>query len=232
MAGQSASDTSLESRWRAILERVKQSCQRAKRDPNSVTLVAVSKKQPIELIQQAYDLGIRDFGENYVQELTEKREQLPSDIRWHFIGPLQSNKIKLLGEVALIHSVDRLSLCEELAKKSVASGSREVLVQVNLSNEVTKHGFSADGLKDSLATMSSLKGIKLRGLMTMPPPVTSPEQNRVYFRQLRECAAGLERHLIPPIALSMGMSDDFEVAIEEGATHIRVGTLLFGDRQI
>jgi pyridoxal phosphate enzyme (YggS family) len=220
----------LEIRWRSIQEKVLRSCKRSQRDPAAVTLVAVSKKQPIELIRKAYDLGIRDFGENYVQELVEKRAALPSDIRWHFIGPLQTNKIKLLGEVALVHSIDRLSLAEELHRKRLGLVPQDVLIQVNISNEETKHGFILDQLREGVEAISRLQGLRVRGLMTMPPPASVPEDNRKYFQQLRSASDLLGQYLQKPVVLSMGMSDDFEVAIEEGATHIRVGTLLFGER--
>ena len=238
MAGPQKSDDALggnvkrdlEIRWRSIQQKVLHSCKRSQRDPAAVTLVAVSKKQPIELIRKAYDLGIREFGENYVQELAEKRAALPSDIRWHFIGPLQTNKIKLLGEVALVHSIDRLSLAEELHRKRLGLVPQDVLIQVNISNEETKHGFILDQLRQSIEAVSRLQGLRVRGLMTMPPPASVPEDNRIYFQQLRSASDLLGQYLQKPVVLSMGMSDDFEVAIEEGATHIRVGTLLFGER--
>ena len=208
-----------------IKARMESACRRSGRSLQSVTLVAVSKGQSVDHIQAAYQLGVRDFGENYVQELQEKRNLLPQDIRWHFIGPLQSNKIRMMGRVHLFHAADRVKILSELNRSNQNSHPLDVLLQVNLSGEESKHGFNPATLESEWSELSSLTGIRIRGLMTLPPPSLRPDDNREFFRQLAKLAKSWGASF-----LSMGMSDDFEIAIEEGATHIRIGTLLFGPR--
>jgi PLP dependent protein len=210
---------------RAVRERMERAAVRAGRDPASVRLVAVSKTQPADAVRAAYHAGCRDFGENYAQELVDKAAAL-ADLapRWHHIGHLQSNKVRALaGKVALYHAVDRASLAAEIARRSERAA---VLLQVNVAGEVQKSGCRPDDLPALVSAVRALGNIELRGLMTMPP-AAEPEAVRPWFRALRE----LRDHLAPELPeLSMGMSHDFDVAIEEGATLVRVGTAIFGAR--
>ncbi len=210
---------------------------RAGRDPAEVTLIAVSKTFPVEAMQVLYDEGVRDFGESYVQEWLDKRDRLPDDIRWHLIGGLQSNKCKMLGEdVAMIHAVDRKSLIKELQKHSVAV--RSVLLQVRLGGEASKSGVDPDGLLGLLEATTQRDRMCVEGLMAIPPPTEDEEQARAYFHELSElrwrCVEWLQKDRMldqhPMWHLSMGMSSDYEVAVEEGATLVRVGSALFGSR--
>lgn len=199
-------------------------------------LLAVSKLQPVEKIRELYQLGQRDFAENYVQEFLLKREQLAdlNDIRWHFIGHLQKNKVKfLLGLVHMIHSVDSLALAEYIDQKIAQSGSsiaQKILLQINLSGEDTKGGFSADNFSAALPTLRSLGHLQICGLMTMPPLVNSGDENRKYFRQLKNLLSEMQQTFPQAHELSMGTSHDYAVAAEEGATWVRLGTVLFGER--
>ncbi len=204
----------------------------AKRNRASVTLVAVSKTKPVELIRQAYQAGQIDFGENYVDELLKKKSQLAQlgladlPIRWHFVGHLQRRKAKeIVGEVELIHSLDSLELANEINKRAMAQGIvQRCLLQVNLSGEATKSGIQANEIQSFLTKTAPLKNLQIAGLMTLPPFFEDPEKSRPYFQKLREL-------LPPPLTeLSMGMSHDFKMAIEEGATLIRIGSAIFGKR--
>lgn len=220
---------------RQIRERMRTAAQRASRDPDSVRLVAVSKTQPIEAIIAAADAGQRIFGENYVQEFLDKAGHAPETVEWHFIGSLQSNKVKyIVGHVTLIHSVDRLSLAREIDRHGEKTGTTcDILLQVNISGEETKSGATAAGVIELAREASILPHLRVRGLMTMPPFFDEPERARPYFRELRRLAGVIEAQKIPGVSmdeLSMGMSGDFEVAIEEGATLVRVGTAIFGER--
>ncbi len=221
----------------AIERRVEQACDTAGRSPEEVALIAVSKTHPVEAIQALYDAGQRHFGESYVQEWQDKARELPDDIVWHFIGHLQSNKAKyIVDDVALVHSVDRKSVMKQLHRRSDARV--DVLLQVNIAGQDTKSGVAPGDLLDLLELTRNYPGMRVRGLMTIPPYVDDPEENRGYFRQMRELferAQGwLEEHAADDAAafehLSMGMTADFEVAIEEGATMVRVGTAIFGQR--
>uniref|UniRef100_C6E560 Pyridoxal phosphate homeostasis protein n=1 Tax=Geobacter sp. (strain M21) TaxID=443144 RepID=C6E560_GEOSM len=219
-----------------IRERVRQAALRAGREPDAVRLVAVSKTKPAAAIEEAFACGQQIFGENYVQELVGKQAELPKDISWHFIGNLQSNKVRqITGMVDLIHSVDRLSLATEIDRQWGALGKVcEVLIQVNISQEETKGGTSSEELFQLVRDAAKLPNLRVVGLMTMPPFFDDPEGARPYFRELRELARELEAAAIPGVEmreLSMGMSGDFEAAIEEGATLVRVGSALFGERQ-
>lgn len=210
-------------------------CHRAGRDPAAVRLVAVSKTHPPEAVAAARAAGQTLFGESYVQEFLAKTDGVPAPVEWHFIGHLQSNKAKFLaGRVALIHSVDRLSLAEEIARQWGRRGlTAEILIEVNLGGEASKSGVAADGLEPLLRRIALLPSLAVRGLMTLPPYLADPEAVRPYFRRLRELAGQMAGLGLPGIAmgeLSMGMSHDFAVAIEEGATLIRVGTAIFGER--
>jgi hypothetical protein len=218
-----------------IQDRINSAAQRSGRNPDSIRLVAVSKTQPTEAVKAALDAGQLVFGENYVQEFLEKARQLPESVEWHFIGSLQSNKVKyLVGLTRLIHSVDRLSLAKEIDRQWEKTGHPcNILLQVNISGETTKSGTTADELFQLAQEVSLLPNVKIKGLMTMPPFFDEPERARPYFRELKNLSDLLAAKKIPGIAmeeLSMGMSGDFEVAIEEGATLVRVGSAIFGER--
>lgn len=205
------------------------------RDPSSVRIVAVSKTKPASLVDEAFAAGQTIFGENYVQELLEKARSVKGEVEWHFIGHLQSNKVKqLVGVVSLIHSVDRLSLAEEIDRRWGERGlSCDVLVQLNLSREATKSGAAEEEAIDLIRSIAALAHVRIRGLMTMPPFFDDPEQARPYFRRLREIAGEIRRLEIPGVAmdeLSMGMSGDFVTAVAEGATLVRIGSAIFGTR--
>ena len=221
---------------REIRERIAQAAARAGREPGAVRLVAVSKTKPAAAIAAAFACGQTIFGENYVQELVAKQPELPVEISWHFIGSLQSNKVRqIAGRVELIHSVDRLSLAREIDRQWGALGKVcDILVQVNISREETKGGASSEELLGLVREVAQLPNVKVKGLMTMPPFFDDPEGARPYFRKLRELAEEVRQAAIPGVEmceLSMGMSGDFEAAIEEGATLVRVGSALFGERQ-
>ena len=211
-------------------------CQRGARDRKEVTLIAVSKTKPVPMLEEAYAAGCRDFGENKVQELTEKYEVLPKDIRWHMIGHLQRNKVKyLIGKVFLIHSVDSLRLAEEISKESVKRQvSTSILVEVNVAGEESKFGLSeAEAVISLVEEIAKLPGIVIKGLMTVAPYVENPEENRQYFRALKQLSVDIMQKNIDNVSmdiLSMGMTGDYAVAVEEGATYVRVGTGIFGER--
>lgn len=211
-------------------------CREQGRDPNSVRLVAIAKTKPVAMIEEALAAGQTLIGESYVQELVDKTDQLGDRVEWHFVGHLQSNKAKyLVGRVTLIHSVDRLSLAREINKQWRKAGqTANVLIQVNLGEESSKSGTSPEQTEDLVKAVAALDNIKIRGLMTLPPYCPDPEDVRPYFRRLRELASHLAACRLPGVTmqeLSMGMTHDFRVAIEEGATLIRVGTAIFGERQ-
>lgn len=218
-----------------IIGRIENAASRAGRDPKSVRLVAVSKTKPAEAVMEAMHAGQRVFGENYVQELTAKAAQVAGPVEWHFIGSLQSNKVKYIaGLVTLIHSVDRLSLAEEIDKQWEKLGKTcDILVEVNISGEKSKAGTAASEVVKLVRDIARLPRLRIKGLMTMPPFFDEPESARSYFRELRKLAEKIASEAIPNVEmneLSMGMSGDFEVAIEEGATLVRVGSAIFGHR--
>ncbi len=220
----------------AINDRIAAACARAGRDPAAVRLVAVSKTKPAAMIDEAAAAGQRLFGESYAQEFAAKADEVRLPVEWHFIGGLQTNKVKYLrSKVALIHSVDRLSLAREIDRQWAKLGrSVDVLLQVNLGGEETKSGTEAADLEELARQVARLPNLRIRGLMTLPPWFDDAEEVRPFFRQLRQLAEGLEKLAIPGVEmreLSMGMSHDFEVAVEEGATLVRVGTAIFGERQ-
>jgi pyridoxal phosphate enzyme (YggS family) len=211
-------------------------CARSGRDPAAVRLVAVSKTHPATLVEEAAAAGQRLFGESYVQEFVAKAEAVQPPVEWHFIGALQSNKIKYLrGRVALIHSVDRLSLAEEIDRQwAKLQRTADVLLQVNLGGEETKAGIDETGLEELVHQVARLPHVHIRGLMTLPPYFDEAEAVRPYFRRLREVAGEIRALGLPGVdmaELSMGMSHDFMVAIDEGATLVRVGTAIFGERE-
>ena len=219
----------------AVEERICSACKRAGRDRSEVRLICVTKTKPVEMLQEAYDAGQRDFGENKVQEICRKKPDLPSDIRWHMIGHLQRNKVRqLIGQTAMIHSVDSLRLAETISAEAVKAGIRiPVLIEVNMAGEESKFGLAKEDVEELVRAAAALEGIQISGLMTIAPYTEDPETNRPYFAGLRELAVDIGQKCIDNVSmsvLSMGMTGDFEVAIEEGATHIRVGTGIFGER--
>jgi hypothetical protein len=229
--------SSLAERLQGIQDRIARACGDAGRDPGEVTLVCVSKTVSAEAIREAYQAGARDFGENYGQHLRDKARELADlpDLRWHFIGALQRNKVKYAaGKVALVHSVDSAELIEEVQRRAAAAGrTQAVLVQLNLSGERTKSGAPEAELEGLLDRFAGCSHCACAGLMTMPPFFDDPQRARPLFarlRELRDRAAATPRPNVELRQLSMGMSGDFEVAVEEGATIVRVGTAIFGER--
>ncbi len=218
-----------------IHERIATLCRSCGRNPADVRLVAVSKKKPATDIESAIACGQTLFGESYVQECVAKIDQVKTNAEWHFIGALQSNKVKYLrGKVVMIHSVDRLSLAQEINRQwGKDDACVDVLIQVNLGEEESKSGTTSSKLIDLVSRASELRHIRIRGLMALPPWEEDPEQVRPYFRQLRTLALQVDALKLPNVTmqeLSMGMSHDYEVAIEEGSTLVRVGTAIFGAR--
>jgi pyridoxal phosphate enzyme (YggS family) len=223
-------------RWREVTARVAAACARAGRSAAEVTIVAVSKTHPAEAVRAAGAAGAADFGENYAQELAAKAAELaagasPPPIRWHFIGRLQRNKVRLIaGRVALVHAVDSVELAEELGKRA-GGAVQPILLAVNLAGEATKGGVTALAAPAIARALAGVAGTSLDGLMTMPPPADDPEAGRPQFEALRALRDRLAGELGRPLpVLSMGMSHDFEVAIACGATHVRIGTAIFGSR--
>jgi pyridoxal phosphate enzyme (YggS family) len=220
-------------RLEQIREHMTAACARSGRDPKSVELVAVSKTKPAELIQEAVDAGQSLFGENRVQEVILKKPLLPARLRWHLIGPLQSNKVrKILPLVEMIEAVDSLEIARDINRIAAELGLHpKVLLEINVATESSKHGFSADRIRSQLEELYALDRLYIQGLMCIPPFDPSPEASRKYFIQLRTLKEDLEKLGGAPLpVLSMGMSHDFETAIEEGATLVRVGTAIFGGR--
>lgn len=226
---------SIQENLTAINARILQACQRANRNPAEIRLVAVSKTKPAAMIEEAAAAGQQLFGESYAQEFSAKFDQLGTTVDWHFIGGLQTNKVKYLrGKVNLIHSVDRLSLAQEINRQwAKIDQVANILIQLNLGAETTKSGATEAELEQLLRQVATLPNLRIRGLMALPPYLDDAEQVRPYFRQLRQLAETMRTREIPGIELlelSMGMSHDFEVAIEEGATLVRVGSAIFGTR--
>ncbi len=216
--------------WAAIRAKVAAACERAGRPASDVTIVAVSKTHPASAIAEAAAAGAVDFGENYAQELAGKQAELVLPIRWHFIGRLQSNKAKLVaGKVALVHAVDSLGLAVELGKRSPSV--QPILLAVNLGGEATKGGVTGETALGVARELAAVANVRLDGLMTLPPPSDDPAASRPVFEALRELRTRIagELGLALPV-LSMGMSGDYEVAIACGATHVRIGTAIFGSR--
>jgi pyridoxal phosphate enzyme (YggS family) len=216
-----------------VLERIERRAQKAGRDPKEVKLVAVSKTVEVARIKEAIEAGVSILGENYVQEAQKKIEEIGRPVSWHFIGHLQSNKAKYAVRLfEVIHSIDSLHLAEELNRRAEqAHRVIKVLIEVNLSGETTKFGTDEEKILSMAHGIHSLKALSLEGLMTMPPYFDDPEMSRPYYIKLRELKEKIVREGIPMKELSMGMSNDFEVAIEEGATYVRVGTAIFGPRK-
>lgn len=212
-----------------------ESCRKAGRNREEVLLVAVSKTKPLSMLQEAYEAGIRDFGENKVQELMDKIPSMPGDVRWHMIGHLQRNKVKyLVGRVAMIHSVDSLRLAEEISREAEKQKvTADILVEVNVAQEESKFGVSVSQAPALVEQIAGLPGIRVQGLMTIAPFTEIPEENRIFFQKLKQLSVDIEQKSIDNVnmsVLSMGMTGDYSTAIEEGATCVRVGTGIFGER--
>ncbi len=238
-------EISIESNLKSVEEKIKAACGRAGRNPSEVTLISVSKTKPFSDIIEARNAGAKEFGENYVQEMMDKIKEAEnisdmSSVRWHMIGHLQKNKVKyLIGHTALIHSVDSIALAEQIEKEAAKKGVvMRVLLEVNVAQEETKWGFNTESVKDACKEILNLPHVKVLGLMTSAPYTEDPETNRLFFRKLNGLVHELcEEKLIAdqdndfklPV-LSMGMTGDYEVAVEEGATLVRVGTAIFGNR--
>lgn len=219
----------------AVEEKVKEACRRAGRNRDEVTLIAVSKTKPMSMIEELLPLGVVDFGENKVQELTAKEEALPSGIHWHMIGHLQRNKVKyIVDKACLIHSVDSLRLAETVSQEAEKKGvTANILIEVNVAGEDSKFGVNPDETAALAEAIAKLPNIAVKGLMTIAPFVENAEENREVFRNLRKLSVDIEEkkfNNVTMAVLSMGMTGDYEVAIEEGATMVRVGTGIFGER--
>ena len=215
---------------------ISDACTKAGRNRDDVTLIAVSKTKPVSMLQEIYDHGCRHFGENKVQELVDKYEALPKDIKWHMIGHLQRNKVKyIVDKVALIHSVDSLRLAEEISKEALKKNVEvDILIEVNVAKEETKFGITTDETVELIKQIAVLPGIHIKGLMTIAPYVEDPMENQPYFAQLKQLSVDISAKNIDNVSmgvLSMGMTGDYTVAITEGATLVRVGTGIFGERQ-
>lgn len=225
----------LKDQLQEVEKRIQAACDRAGRKREEVTLIAVSKTKPVETLQEAYDLGVRIFGENKVQELTAKYEALPKDIHWHMIGHLQTNKVKyIIDKAELIHSVDSLKLAETIEKEAAKHDLiADILVEVNVAEEESKFGMKMEEVIPFVEKVSAFTHVRVRGLMTIAPFVEDPEENRSIFADLHKLYIDIKKknHDNDTVSvLSMGMTNDYEVAIEEGATMVRVGTGIFGAR--
>ena len=219
----------------AVEQAVAAACRRAGRKREEVTLIAVSKTKPLPDLKEAYESGARDFGENKVQELTDKIPSLPADIRWHMIGHLQRNKVKyIVGKVSMIHSVDSLHLAEEISRQGVKQNvTVDILVEVNVAGEESKYGVTMEEAPALVEQIAALPNIHVRGLMTIAPFTEIPEENRIFFQKLKQLSIDIEQKSIDNVSmsvLSMGMTGDYCTAIEEGSTCVRVGTGIFGER--
>ena len=225
----------LKDNYEAVKNNIEQACMRSTRDLSEVTLIAVSKTKPVPMLQEIYDAGARDFGENKVQELCQKYEELPQDIRWHMIGHLQRNKVKqVVGKAALIHSVDSYRLAQEISLQAQKQNiTVPILIEVNIAKEESKFGIAKEDTIQLVEEIAELPNLTIQGLMTIAPFVDDPEDNRLYFREIKQLSVDIKNKNIDNVTmdvLSMGMTNDYEVAIEEGATIVRVGTGIFGAR--
>ena len=218
-----------------VESQIREACERSGRAREEVTLIAVSKTKPVSVLKEAYDLGVRVFGENKVQELADKYEALPKDIRWHMIGHLQRNKVKyIIDKVELIHSVDSLRLAETIEKEAAKHNiTANILIEVNVAKEESKFGLMPEELDEFVSEVAKFPHIQLQGLMTIAPFVDDPEENRGIFQRLRKLSVDIAAKNVDNITmciLSMGMTNDYTVAVEEGAAMVRVGTGIFGAR--
>ena len=220
----------------AVNDIVTKATQRSGRNVSEVTLISVSKTKPIEMLKEVYEAGSRDFGENKVQEIIEKYPQMPKDVRWHMIGHLQTNKVKyIVDKVYMIRSVDSYKLAQEINKQAQkANVIVQILIEVNVGEEESKFGLCVSDTEELIRQIALLPNVKIKGLMTVAPYVDDPEKNREIFASLKQLSVDISRKNIDNVnmdCLSMGMSGDYEVAIEEGATFVRVGTSIFGNRE-
>lgn len=218
-----------------VVQNIQAACKRAERKPEEVTLIAVSKTKPVPMLLEIYNHGCRHFGENKVQELVDKYEALPKDIKWHMIGHLQRNKVKyIVDKVFMIHSVDSLRLAEEISREAVKKQVQvNILIEVNVAGEESKFGCTPESACELTMALAKLPNICIKGYMTIAPYVENPEDNREYFRKLKQIAVDIMRKNIDNVSieyLSMGMTGDYETAVEEGADFVRVGTGIFGER--
>ena len=218
-----------------VEENINAACAKVGRDPAEVTLIAVSKTKPYTMIEEALKSGTLDYGENKVQEINDKYEILPKNIRWHMIGHLQRNKVKyLVGKTALIHSVDSVRLAEQIEKEyAKADEIANILIEVHMAEEESKFGITAKETEEIVREISQFPHIRIQGLMTIAPYTENPETNRGYFRNMKQLSVDISKKNIDNVnmsVLSMGMTGDYQVAIEEGATMVRVGTGIFGER--
>jgi pyridoxal phosphate enzyme (YggS family) len=221
----------IEERFTAVRDRVSAAAERSGRDGSDVTIVAVTKTWPADVAADALRAGVKDLGENRAQELAQKRAIVDESARWHFVGHLQTNKVRRVAGVTLIHSVDRFGLGEAIARRAVEMDIvQEVLLEVNVSGEASKHGVAPERTAALTEELLALEGLRVRGLMTIPPLPEKPESSRPYFAQLKTLSDELQRTAPGAVELSMGMTRDFEVAIEEGATIVRIGEAIFGPR--
>ncbi len=220
----------------AVEQEIESACQKSGRERRDVTLIAVSKTKPVSMLREAYEAGARDFGENKVQELMDKIPEMPADVRWHMIGHLQTNKVKyIVGRVYMIHSVDSLRLAEEISREALKKNvTVKILIEVNVAGEESKFGTTVSEAAALAENIARLPAVQIEGLMTIAPYVENPEDNRIYFQKLRQLSVDIARRNIDNInmnILSMGMTGDYSVAVEEGATCVRVGTGIFGERK-
>lgn len=222
--------------YRDVEERIQKACERSGRKASEVTLIAVSKTKPVQMIREAMEAGAEVFGENKVQELCEKYGELPGDLHWHMIGHLQRNKVKyVIDKAELIHSVDSLRLAEEISREAEKKGIQaNILIEVNVAEEESKFGVRVEDTESLVRKTALLPNVCIKGLMTIAPYVENPEENRLVFRTLKKLAVDIKKKNIDNVSmdvLSMGMTGDYEVAVEEGATMVRVGTGIFGERK-
>lgn len=218
-----------------VRENIVKSCEKAGRNPEEVTLIAVSKTKPVSAIEEALLSGTLDYGENKVQELCDKYDVLPKNIRWHMIGHLQRNKVKyLVGKTYLVHSVDSLRLAEQIEKEFAKHNQVcDILVEVNIAQEESKFGINAKETEELIRKIAKFEHVRIKGLMTIAPYTEDPESNRDYFREIKKLSVDIRDKNIDNVSmdvLSMGMTGDYMVAVEEGATMVRVGTGIFGER--
>lgn len=218
-----------------VREKIRQACQRSGRREEDVTLISVSKTKPVEMLREAYEAGSRDFGENRVQEIMEKYGQMPEDVRWHMIGHLQKNKVRqVIDKAVLIHSVDTVELAEQIEKDAAKRDLIvDILLEVNVAEEESKFGFRTEEVEAAVMKIKEFPHVHIKGLMTIAPFVSNSEDNREVFKKLYQLYVDIRSKNIDNInmsVLSMGMTGDYEVAVEEGATMIRVGTGIFGAR--
>ena len=218
-----------------VEERIQAACDRSGRKREDVTLIAVSKTKPVSAIYEVMETGIIDYGENKVQELTDKIETISEPLNWHMIGHLQRNKVKyIVDKVKLIHSVDSLRLAEQINQEAMKKNvDVDILIEVNIADETSKFGLNTEEVIDLIKKVSTLQNVHIKGLMTVAPFTDNPEENRPYFRNLKQLAVDINCKNIDNVTmsvLSMGMTGDYEIAIEEGATMVRVGTGILGER--